>query len=81
MLNQINTAATSYVPGLQRRTSLNKMSGIKHQTLGNHVQYILSTDVPTSTWFKSTVEELALYFKINGSYIPTRQTSDVPNEK
>lgn len=78
MLNQISTAATGYVPGLQRHTSLNKMSGIKHRTLGNHVQYILSTDVQTSTWFKSTVEELALYLKIKGSYIPT---SDVPNEK
>lgn len=38
MLNQISTAATSDVPGLQRHTSLNKMRSIKHRTLGNHVQ-------------------------------------------
>lgn len=45
MLNQISTVATGYVQGLYMHISLNKMNGIKHQILGNHMldMYFQST--------------------------------------
>lgn len=37
MLDQISIVATYYVQGLYMHISLNKMNGIKHQILGNHM--------------------------------------------
>lgn len=47
MLDQISIVATCYVQGLYMHISLNKMNGIKHQILGNHMFDIYFHDTYT----------------------------------